>query len=163
MAETSPPPPLRDGLELHAPHRSLPIALLRARERVMERFRPLLNAHDVTEQQWRVMRVLRESGPLDAKTLAERACVLAPSLTRMLRSLETRGLISTQRDAEDRRRTRVVLNPRGEAILHAAAPQSAKIYAQLEAELGAERIERLLDELDAFMQVLEPRDPPPEA
>ena len=160
MAETSPPPPLRDGLELHAPHRSLPIALLRARERVMERFRPMLNAHDVTEQQWRVMRVLRESGPLDAKTLAERACVLAPSLTRMLRSLETRGLISTQRDTEDRRRARVALSPAGDAILQAAAPQSAKIYAQLESELGAERIERLLDELDAFMQVLEPRDPP---
>jgi hypothetical protein len=37
--------------------RALPIALLRAREAVMVRFRPILRYHGVTEQQWRVMRV----------------------------------------------------------------------------------------------------------
>ncbi|MGH7006661.1 MAG: hypothetical protein ACREIP_22160, partial [Alphaproteobacteria bacterium] len=33
--------------------RSLPMQLLRAREAVMQRFRPMLHQHGVTEQQWR--------------------------------------------------------------------------------------------------------------
>ena len=39
-----------DGPELRRLERSLPIALLRAREHLMRRFRPLLAAHDLTEQ-----------------------------------------------------------------------------------------------------------------
>ena len=39
---------------------SLPMALLRAREAVMRRFRPGLRCHGVTEQQWRVLRALAE-------------------------------------------------------------------------------------------------------
>ena len=56
-----------------ATSRSLPIALLRAREAVMGNFRPMLADFDVTEQQWRVMRVLSEAGRLDASDLAARA------------------------------------------------------------------------------------------
>ncbi|MBC7146738.1 MAG: homoprotocatechuate degradation operon regulator HpaR [Thioclava marina] len=158
MTQDSAPRQRPDGFELNAPRRSLPIALLRARELVMERFRPMLNAHDVTEQQWRVLRVLRESGPLDASMLAERACVLAPSLTRMLRALETRGLIEIRRDGEDRRRASVGLSEAGTAFLRDVSPQSAEIYAKLEAEIGAERITRLLDELEAFVAALEHDD-----
>ncbi|WP_038133623.1 homoprotocatechuate degradation operon regulator HpaR [Thioclava indica] len=161
MADKAPPPAVRDGFELDAAQRSLPIALLRAREMVMERFRPMLNAHDVSEQQWRVLRVLRESGAIDATKLAERACVLAPSLTRMLRSLEARGLIETRRDPKDRRRTRVALTAQGDAFLRAASPQSAAIYAQLETEVGAQRIARLLDELNGFMAALDQSQGPP--
>ncbi len=59
--------------------RSLAIGLLRAREAVMSHFRPILAAHDVTEQQWRVIRVLAEAGMLDASEVAEKAFILAPS------------------------------------------------------------------------------------
>jgi len=55
--------------------RSLPIALLRAREAVMARFRPMLAEHDVTEQQWRAIRILGEAGPLDRAELSERCCI----------------------------------------------------------------------------------------
>ena len=69
---------------------SLPMALLRAREAVMSRFRPLLAEHDINEQQWRVIRVLGEAGTLDASEVAERTFILAPSLTRMIKTLEER-------------------------------------------------------------------------
>ena len=73
--------------------RSLPIALLRAREQVIAPFRPLLSAAGVSEAQWRVLRVLEEHGRLDPATTAQKACVLLPSLTRIVRDLETRSLI----------------------------------------------------------------------
>jgi len=73
-------------------------ALLKAREALMVRFRPILAVHDVTEQQGRVVRMLGETGPLEVTELAKRASVLDPSLTRIIRTLEDRGLIRSPRD-----------------------------------------------------------------
>lgn len=128
--------------------RSLPIALLRAREAVMGRFRPILAAHDVTEQQWRVIRVLGETSPLDATELADRACVLAPSLTRIIKALEDRSLITRERDASDGRRVMLAIAAAGIALLREVTPESRAVYADLEARYGAKQIEHLLDMLD---------------
>lgn len=148
-----------DGFELARTDRTLPIALLRAREAVMERFRPILHAHDVTEQQWRILRILQERGEMDATQLARRACILAPSLTRMIQSMEGRGLIGTRRDPEDRRRALIVLTKAGDGLLRKVAPESAAIYAEIEARVGADRLAHLLDEIEALQHALSPRDP----
>ena len=50
-------------------------------------FRPILAKHGFTEQQWRVLRVLGEKGPCDAGKLAREACILAPSLSRIINTL----------------------------------------------------------------------------
>lgn len=147
-------PEQRDRMELAETRRTLPIALLRAREAVMERFRPMLSAHDVTEQQWRVMRVLQETGESDATQLAKAACVLAPSLTRMLRSLEGRGFIALRKDPGDGRRALIALAPPGQAFLQQVAPESAAVYAQIEGRIGRERIAHLLDEIEALLVAL---------
>ncbi len=133
--------------------RSLPIALLRAREAVMGRFRPMLAAHDVTEQQWRVIRVLGETSPLDATEVADRACVLAPSLTRIIKALEDRALITRERDASDGRRAMLAIAPAGVALLRDVTPESRAIYAEIEARYGAKQIERLLDMLDELANI----------
>jgi DNA-binding MarR family transcriptional regulator len=52
-------------------HRNLPLLLLQARERVMARFRPILNEHGITEQQWRIVRLLLEEGPLEPREIGE--------------------------------------------------------------------------------------------
>lgn len=136
-----------DALLPRDTRRSLPIALLRAREAVMSRFRPVLAEQDVTEQQWRVIRVLAEENPLDATELAERACILAPSLTRILRSLEDRGLIVRERDQLDGRRLLLSLSAKGMEIIYAVSPASKDVYADLEARYGRKRLDDLLDML----------------
>ena len=45
--------------------------LLRAREKMMERFRPLLTANGLTEQQWRVIRALTENGPMEPREISD--------------------------------------------------------------------------------------------
>lgn len=137
-----------DALSLRSMRRSLPIALLRAREAVMSHFRPMLALHDVTEQQWRVIRVLDEAGMLDASEVAERAFILAPSLTRMIRTLEERGFISRHKDQKDGRRVLLKLAPAGAAIIRQVLPDNRKIYAALEARYGRERLDSLMDMLD---------------
>ena len=128
--------------------RSLPMALLRARETVMDEFRPMLDRHGVTEQQWRVVRVLAEAGQLDASEVAVRASILAPSLTRIIRNLVDRKLIRRKKDAADGRRVILEIAPAGAALIRRAMPESAAAYERLDARFGAARINKLLDMLD---------------
>lgn len=125
--------------------RSLPIALLRAREAVMGPIREMLAEAGLTEQQWRVLRVLDEDGPADATRIAARACLLAPSLSRILAGLEARGLVSRRGDAADRRRSVVALTDAGRAVLQANAARANALADALAARLGAARMEQLLD------------------
>ncbi len=127
---------------------SLPMALLRAREAVMSHFRPMLDRHGVNEQQWRVIRVLAEAGPLDASDVAERASILAPSLTRMIKAMAERGLIAKAKDRDDGRRLILSIAPAGAALLREVSPDSARIYDELEARFGREKVDQLLDLLD---------------
>lgn len=148
----------QDGFGLATTRRTLPIALLRARETVMDRFRPLLIAHNITEQQWRVLRVLDETNEIDASRLAVASCILAPSLTRILKTLEARGFIRAAKDVNDGRRTLVCLSRAGHGFLRRVAPESAAIYAEIEAHLGRDRIETLLDEIEVLLAALAPDD-----
>ena len=128
--------------------RSLPIALLRARETVMGPVREMLGKSGVNEQKWRVLRVLEENGPLDQSLLAERACLQLPSLTRILRAMEDQALISRATDPADRRRSIVTISDAGRRVLTDHAAESAQIFARLEAAYGQARMEQLLDMLE---------------
>jgi homoprotocatechuate degradation regulator HpaR len=139
---------MQDALLPRDTRRSLPIALLRAREAVMGHFRPMLALHDVTEQQWRVIRTLAEAGTLDASEVAERAFILAPSLTRIIRSLEERGFITKAKDEQDGRRILLQITPAGLKIINEVSPDSRTIYTAIEQRFGRERIDILLDMLD---------------
>lgn len=128
--------------------RSLPIALLRARETVMGPVREMLAKSGVNEQKWRVLRVLDETGPLDQSLLAERACLQLPSLTRILRAMEDQALVTRQTDSADRRRSIVTISDTGRGILADHALEAAQVFAQLEASYGPDRMEQLLDLLE---------------
>ncbi|MFV0472864.1 MAG: homoprotocatechuate degradation operon regulator HpaR [Pikeienuella sp.] len=153
---TPPDPPLRHF------ERSLPIALLRAREATMRRFKPHVDAHGLTIQQWRVIRALADSGPLDSKTLSVRCVILAPSLTRIFRALEAKGLIR-EAPTEDARRHAVDLTDAGAALYREMAGTSEAIYREIEHAFGAEKMERLLALLTDLRQVTEALDTAGEA
>lgn len=144
----------KNGTDLGEVRRTLPLALLRAREAIVERYRPLLTQYGLTEQQWRVLRVLQDSGELDASQLAERAFILPQSLTRMLRSLEGRELIAVGRDPGDGRRMQVSLTADGAALIADVAPAGTRIYSEIEAKVGAGEIEALLARVEHLIDAL---------
>ncbi|KAJ02862.1 homoprotocatechuate degradation operon regulator HpaR [Sulfitobacter mediterraneus] len=125
--------------------RSLPIALIRAREGVMAPIREMLSETGITEQQWRVLRVLAEHGSLDTSTLADRASLLFPSLTRIATTLRNKGLITQTRDEVDRRRQLIEITEAGQKIIDDRADQAAQIVADFRAALGDDNYETLLD------------------
>ena len=145
---------IQDGFGLVTTQRSLPMALLRAREKVMARFRPLLIQYDVTEQQWRVLRLIQETDELDASQIADKAFILAPSLSRIIKTLEAKGLISVRKDPVDGRRALIGMTAAGHAFVAEVAPESARIYDLIEARVGRDRIKTLLDEVDALVAAL---------
>jgi homoprotocatechuate degradation regulator HpaR len=100
---------------------------------------------NVTEQQWRVVRVVAEAGTLDATEVANRASILAPSLTRMIKSLETRKFIKRQKDAKDGRRVMLQITPLGLEFLEKAIPESSEIHQKIEKQFGHEKLNALLD------------------
>ncbi len=128
--------------------RSLPIALLRARERVMGPVRKMLSDAGVTEQQWRVLRVLKEEGSQEPTHIAERACLLLPSLTRILQKLETKGLIRRHTHPGDKRRQIVEITDRGATIIEDNIDATLHLAEEIKAQLGPERHEALLDLLN---------------
>ncbi len=137
---------------------SLPMALLLAREASMQQFRPLLAAHDVTEQQWRVLRVLasREDA-FEVTELADRAALLPPSVSRIIANLQDRGLIERTTVAHDQRRARIRLTPSGGSLVERVAPESEAIYNDIEEQFGARRLSDLLAELHDLTEILDDR------
>lgn len=127
--------------------KSLPIALLRAREATTRLFKQFIESHDLTMPQWRVLRALAEAEALDAKTLAERCVILPPSLTRIFRGLTQRGLIE-QVQCNDARRHMVRLTPEGRAMFEEVMQESEPCYAALASAFGPERLDTLLDLLN---------------
>lgn len=143
-AKTTPPPET---------NWSLPIALLRAREKVMGPIRAMLADVGVTEQQWRVLRVLNERGTLDPTEIAERSCLLLPSLTRILQTLEGKGLISRAPHPTDRRKQLVSITDEGRQVIVDNMQESQRLNAWLRESFGPDKLNALLDllnELDAL-------------
>ena len=137
---------------------SLPLKLLKAREAVMDRFRPIFNAEGLTDAQWRVLRALAEHSPIDAGALARLVVLRMPSVSRILRDLEMRGLLTKARSPADGRLIDVAITDAGLALFAATSPRSELRYRQIELALGPEAYKRLMADLDLLIAVLGERE-----
>ena len=136
--------------ELRDFQKNLPMALLRARESVMSHFRPILRDHDITEQQWRVIRALYGSNGMEATALAEKTMLLMPSLTRILKSLEEQKLVRRFAVEGDNRRKLIRLAERGRDFYTKMAPLSEAEYKKIESQIGSKRLAELYELLESI-------------
>jgi homoprotocatechuate degradation regulator HpaR len=130
--------------------KSLPMSLLRAREAVMKQFRPSLRRHGLTEQQWRILRALAAVDAIEVTELARVAFLLGPSLSRILRDLEGRGLIERRTAKVDLRRGVVSISSKGLKLIELVAPTSESIYARITQRYGAQKLAELQTMLTAL-------------
>ena len=129
---------------------SLAGTLMAAREAVMAPIRPVLRAADVTEQQWRVLRVLNDEGRIDPSQLASSALLFAPSVTRILKELLDRGLIERSHDPQDGRRSIIAISEAGKQLVEGAAAHTLHLLDAYTECFGAERLNHLLTEIRAL-------------
>lgn len=138
--------------------KSLPMSLLRAREAVMRHFRASLRRYNMTEQQWRVLRALSDVERIEVTELARATFLLPPSLSRILRDLEERKMITRQSAERDMRRGVISISPSGLALIEKVSPESEAIYRSISREFGEEQLEELqvlLVELERRMNGLQ--------
>jgi homoprotocatechuate degradation regulator HpaR len=137
----------------------LPLLLLHARESVIGQFRPVLNAHGVTEQQWRIVRALLERGPMEPRQIVDVCRISSPSLAGVLARMDDLGLVVRERHANDQRRVQVTLTDKSRALAAEMAPQIEAIYQTLEAHIGREFIDRFYAALDELIELMEQLPP----
>jgi homoprotocatechuate degradation regulator HpaR len=136
-------------------HRNLPRLLLQARESLMLRTRPSLREHGLSDQQWRVLRVLGEHGMVETGRVAREAYILGPSLTGVLARMERDGLVRRERDPADQRRTVVEATVKGLKMVERLSHSVEGHYQWLEKSLGKQKLAQLYQLLDELI-ALEP-------
>jgi homoprotocatechuate degradation regulator HpaR len=109
----------------------------------------------VTEQQWRILRALAHTGPMEVTELAEATFLLGPSLSRILPDMEKRQLVNRKQVDSDLRRSVVSLEPKGLRLIAAHAPDSERIYAEIAERFGVERVTQLFTLLHELQDTLE--------
>jgi len=125
-----------------------------ANEAVIAPLRPVLRDYNVTEQQWRAMRVINDRRIIDATGLAEAAMLHPTSVSRILRDLELRNLVVRQPDAGDRRRNVVALSPEGRELVRTLSWHVLHFMREHLRRFGADRMAHLVDELNALREVI---------
>ena len=136
-------------------HKSLNIVLIQAREALMSHFRPMLNEIGITDQQWRIIRLLAENGTMDFQDLAAQACILRPSLTGILTRLEKVGYVVRLKPSNDQRRVYLKLTGAGEKLHRTTCDQVDERYDVIESVLSKDKLKQLqslLGELSAIGQ-----------
>lgn len=124
---------------------SVTLALLEAREALMTHFRPALNDVGLTEQQWRIIRILAQFGEQESTHLAEKACILKPSLTGIIRRLTEMNLVVRRRGDSDQRFVFIQLTQNGEDIFKKMSVEMEKRYQNIHQKIGEDKIEKLLE------------------
>ncbi|MFL0803612.1 MAG: homoprotocatechuate degradation operon regulator HpaR [Agarilytica sp.] len=119
--------------------------LLKAREGAVSCIKPVLTQHDLTEQQWRVIRELKKHGDLNAQKLARESGILSPSLSRILARFTDVGVVVRKVDKEDQRAQSIRLSAKGKRLHDKIFPKIEKQHKAMVKSVGNEKLSRLHD------------------
>lgn len=114
----------------------------------------LLRPAGITALQYTALTVLQRGNDVTAAQLARNSFVTTQSMSDLVAALQRRGLISRERDAEDRRRVRLSLTPEGTALLRDQADAVAALEARMVADLTASEISTYRHVLNASREAL---------
>ena len=141
--------------EAAAASRQLPVLLHRTREALAVHFRKVFVLHDLTDPQWRVLRILSQVDEIDVSNLARKSYLMRESLSRILRDLGARGLIVRRVSNTDARRFFHTLTAKGRRLLEEVSPAFNPVYREIEARFGIERIEDLNKRLSELLEAIQ--------
>jgi DNA-binding MarR family transcriptional regulator len=96
------------------------VSILRAAAYVRRFGSRVFDQHDITSQQYNVLRILRGAGPAGLPTLdiAERMIEQTPGITRLLDRLEFKKLVRRERPSDDRRQVLCYVTKTGLDLLN---------------------------------------------
>ena len=133
--------------------RSLPMMLYRTLDAVMPRFRRIFNEFGLTEQQWRILRVLWQHEQITFRELAELTLIPAPSLVGVVDRLTKNGLAKRRRSDTDRRIVFVHATRKGQALESQVRPRVDKAYAELRGSVDEKSWNALIAGLEQISSI----------
>mgnify|MGYP003148649540 CR=1 FL=1 len=104
---------------------SLPYLLNRVGVRMGELFSKELAEHGLTLPMYRVLAVLKQQGPLNLGDLSSYVTVELSTLSRLVTSMQKKGLVSRVRPEDNGRTVRITIAPEGELKAVALMPRAA--------------------------------------
>jgi MarR family 2-MHQ and catechol resistance regulon transcriptional repressor len=106
------------------------IKLSRAAEAVNTRVNQHLKREKLTISQFGVLEAIYHLGPMHQNRLAEKILKSSGNLTLVIDNLEKRGLVTRERDPEDRRCMTIHLTEAGRALIESIFPRHVGIVVQ---------------------------------
>lgn len=122
---------------------TLNILLVQARDAVVSYYRPVLNQAGITEQQWRIIRLLSQHGTLDFQELSQQTSILRPSLMGILTRLEKLELVMRLKPASDQRRVFLKLTENGLQLFERISALMDEQTKQLENDFSSKKLQQL--------------------
>jgi DNA-binding MarR family transcriptional regulator len=121
-------------------------AVLRTAEVLRRRVAVALVPHEVTAQQYAVLRILRDAHPAPLPTLevGDRMVEETPGITRLLDRLEAEGWVRRERGVEDRRQVHCAITPAGLALVNRLDAPIAKANGRAVEPLSASEVQQLV-------------------
>lgn len=143
---------------MHDIDHMLPTQFLRMRELLMVRFRAVFSTVNITDAQWRAIRVIHERGTIDFSLLSEIAIIAKPSLSRVISGLEERGIVERAGVEADQRQIALSLTQAGHDFVAELKPRINEVYQGILVDLGADRMEHVSGIVAECIEALEHAD-----
>jgi len=130
------------------------VALLQAADALSQEAEQLLKAAGLTGTQYNVLRILRGAEPegLPCRGIADRMISHDPDMTRLLDRMEKRGLITRERQTDDRRVVKTRITPQALRLLKTLDQPVHELHKRQFRHMPAARLKilsRLLEEVRA--------------
>jgi homoprotocatechuate degradation regulator HpaR len=132
--------------------RSLPMVLMRTLDEVMPHFRAIYSAYELTDQQWRVLRVLWQEGVSNLNTLSERTLISSPSMVGVIDRLESRNIVTRTRDPSSRRSVQIQVTEKGKALYKEILPKVERLYERMMQGISDEQWQQVQETLETINQ-----------
>lgn len=130
-------------------HKRLGYRASRLAKIMQNRLETALSEHGLTRLMWCVMTGVGEEGVQTPSELADYVGVTRPTISRLLKSLEARGLLQrTNGSARDGRSVRIELTARGQQITDAMRSVVDQINSHFTAKLSPEHLAAVLSGLE---------------
>jgi DNA-binding MarR family transcriptional regulator len=149
------PSTLREELKQNKPFNSIEqealLSVVRTSALLMDRFELFLRPYGITSTQYNVLRILRGAEPdgLCRNELCDRMLTRMPDVTRLLDRMEEAGLVERTRESDDRRMVSSRITKKASQLLATLDPLVAENERQSFSGITPDRIQTLIDVLDA--------------
>jgi len=128
-----------------SPAEAAAVGVLIAADLLQQSFAAICESHDITTDQYRVLRILRDAPPTGYARgeVAARCMHRSPDMTRMIDRLVGQGFAKRRVDPDDRRCSIATLTRAGRALLQRVDPEIAAAARRLTKSLSTPQLQQL--------------------